>query len=576
MKLDEGQEVVLQRGENEIHARSVTYQAADQGRMGQVEAQGPGWFRGQSPDRPDQQLEVTWYDTLTVEPQGKNQLISLKNGAELRFPGVGKLQAWEIFMWLAETPGTTSDGQSGLQPKKMFARVETPRAGAGPARPQPGNPIARDEVRIESPQLTGRFGQKIEVWFEPRQIAVRPAAGESRAAAVAGPAAVASAVAAPPPQAAATQQASPQPARQFNVQGRELRANVLLGGREATVSDMTIEGNVHFAGDGMTLSGPNLNFDGAKNSLSVEGAGQMEFPPSQLMQGETSTASGTLQVSWRRRMDFDGLTARFEESVVATTQQQQLDTQRMNVTLQRPIRLMDGKTGDRPDIDNIQCFGGAWLKNRSFDAEQQLCSFDQLQVSDLTVSLLTGAVNGSAGWINSVQYASADMLGGPNPAAKTPPIDTPPQKQLFCLHVTFEKEMIGNLGDIRSFSHGWLTFSDRVHVTYGPVDNWEAQLATSDPDEPRPEGHGGQLRSTHGVANAHPRQAQPVVRVAGGRQCEGGRHPIYRPRLPHHLQPGEGPDDHRGRWPQRRRVVAGIARRQAPRPHVRPEVPVLA
>jgi hypothetical protein len=251
---------------------------------------------------------------------------------------------------------------------------------------------------------------------------------------------------------------------------------------------MTIDGNVDFAGDGITLKGPNLKFDGAKKTLLVDGEGQMEFPPSQLMKGDTPAIAGMLKVAWRRRMNFDGLTARFEDSVVATTEQQELRTQLMKVTLQRPIQLTEEKTGDRADIDNIQCFGGALLKNRSFDAEQQLCSFDQLQVSDLTVSLVTGAVNGSAGWINSVQYASADMLGGPNPAGKMPPIDTPPQKQLFCLHVTFEKEMIGNLGDIRSFSHGWLTFSDRVHVTYGPVDNWEAQLATSDPDELGPKG----------------------------------------------------------------------------------------
>jgi hypothetical protein len=40
-------EVFLQQGPNEIHARSLSYQPAGQGRLGRVTAEGPGWLRGQ-------------------------------------------------------------------------------------------------------------------------------------------------------------------------------------------------------------------------------------------------------------------------------------------------------------------------------------------------------------------------------------------------------------------------------------------------------------------------------------------------------------------------------------------------
>ena len=93
---------LLAAGPNEIHARSLYYQRADPGRLGRVAAQGPGWLRGQSDDRPDQQLEARWKDKLLVEPDNQQQRITLTGGAELNFPGVGQLQAREIFFWLAE------------------------------------------------------------------------------------------------------------------------------------------------------------------------------------------------------------------------------------------------------------------------------------------------------------------------------------------------------------------------------------------------------------------------------------------------------------------------------------------
>ena len=55
--LDGDEPVFLQQGPDEIHARCLHYQsAAEEGRLGDLVAQGPGWLRGQSPDQPKQQL----------------------------------------------------------------------------------------------------------------------------------------------------------------------------------------------------------------------------------------------------------------------------------------------------------------------------------------------------------------------------------------------------------------------------------------------------------------------------------------------------------------------------------------
>ena len=142
--LDGGQEVFLQQAANEIHARSLYYQSAGPGRLGRMEAQGPGWLRGRSADRPDQQLEAVWKDKLRVEPDKQEQRISFSGGAELNFPGVGQLQAREILLWIAERPQAAANQPSDLRPNRMSAR---------------------DDVHLNSPQLSAKV-QQLEVWFE--------------------------------------------------------------------------------------------------------------------------------------------------------------------------------------------------------------------------------------------------------------------------------------------------------------------------------------------------------------------------------------------------------------------------
>ena len=104
--LDGGQEVFLQQGPNEIHARSLYYESRPPARgvWAGWWPKGPVSLHGQSADRPDQQLEALWKDKLRVFPDEQNQVISLTGGAELKFPGVGQLQAREIFFWLLEAP----------------------------------------------------------------------------------------------------------------------------------------------------------------------------------------------------------------------------------------------------------------------------------------------------------------------------------------------------------------------------------------------------------------------------------------------------------------------------------------
>ena len=117
MRLESDQEVVLQKGSEEIHARSVLYQPGATRHLDRVVAPGPGWFRGQPP-RPsgqpasaiDQPLEAIWNGELSVEPKGSDQVLAIRGGAQVTYRGIGRLTAQEIFLWLAEDPRQNRSG----------------------------------------------------------------------------------------------------------------------------------------------------------------------------------------------------------------------------------------------------------------------------------------------------------------------------------------------------------------------------------------------------------------------------------------------------------------------------------
>ena len=239
LAMDGGQEVFLQQGPNEIHARSLYYEsaAAGSGRLGRVVAQGPGWLHGQSAERPDQQLEAVWKDKLRVFPDEQNQVISLTGDAELKSPGVGQLQAREIFFWLLETPAAAKNQPSPLRPDRMWAR---------------------HDVHMNSAQLSGKVDD-LRVWFDDagtsqgQAIGAGRAFGGSRGAGLPVAQPVGLAVPSPagptvPAGAAPQATAPPQPpaVQRFEVVGRLLQARVTLGQPQASVSNLTIEDGVQF------------------------------------------------------------------------------------------------------------------------------------------------------------------------------------------------------------------------------------------------------------------------------------------------------------------------------------------
>jgi hypothetical protein len=92
-----------------------------------------------------------------------------------------------------------------------------------------------------------------------------------------------------------------------------------------------------------------------------------------------------------------------------------------------------------------------------------------------------GAVAPGAGAASTLAAAKNPAPGGKAPAAGPAAVDEE-GKQLSYLHVTFERDLRGNI------NRRELTFADRVRATFGPVDDWQAKI---DPDDLKSVGKSG-------------------------------------------------------------------------------------
>ncbi|MFZ5833054.1 MAG: hypothetical protein ACOY3P_23450 [Planctomycetota bacterium] len=566
--LESDSESVLQREHNEIHARTLFYQAAATGKLGEIFASGPGWIRGQMGERPDQKLFARWNEKLRVQPQEQSQVISLTGGAAVGFDAMGEIAAREIHFWLHELPQEKQGDAMQLLPDRMLALTG---------------------VAIQSQQLTGALEERMEIWFEPAgspsnerwragqasvalappriltqyrvpRVAAYPTGGSVLEGAAApggaggrGSAASASVYAVTPVAqgggagedaaggdlAAPAAASHPLPAQaagrsHFEIRGRRLRARVALPEHgEAELVELLLEDDVefketqtaqpgerpiritgkqvhaidamrphaavtvvgepakhaHFEGRGLGLTGPNINLNRGVNRLWVDGGGRMDVPIDRDLQGQPLAVPSMLSIDFQKRMEFDGLTARFEQSVVAGTPAQRLMTETLEVIFREPIRFAEGQPQPDAQPKQILCRGGVSMESRTIENGQQV-RLDRMQMADLGINLLSGAMTGGGpGWLVSVFHGDDSTLPGQGasgfgrllPAEREPKPADPNDPGLRCLHVHFRGAMSGNLLS-RSVSF------ERVRTVYAPVRDW---MATLDEDDPARLGPGG-------------------------------------------------------------------------------------
>lgn len=495
------------RQTREIHAPELEFESdpdAPSGPPRRVDARGKGWLRGSPPANPRQKMFVRWETRMTFQPYQGSQVLSILGKAYVESSDTGALEADEIHVWLRKAAAGTQSptvggaaGQGGLVPEKMTAR---------------GN------VRPKSPQLTG-IVREMDVWFAP----------EEPAPAAAGPADPNAAPAEPPPE----QPAERGPPNQcWNVSGDVLKVQARFVAGKTEVTEVRLDGHARckelpppakpqmtrkeaeqlmlILGDqlhltqsvpgaakvritgrpafvvaqGMTLRGGNerkagnIHLDRAANRLWVPGGGELELPVDQDMQGRKLAQHQMLDIVWTGRMQFDGLTAKFEQDVVANNKEAQINTPELEVTFSEPVRFDGERQGQRPQVERVVCRRTVDFERRERMHGKEI-SWERLKARGLVFDYTSGdfEAQGDGAIIRTwIDDGSAPAVT-PVSSTKKPASSQPKSKLPFLyLNATFVEKLTGNQRrDI-------VTLHRRVVAVYGSIPRWNAWL---DPNYPK-------------------------------------------------------------------------------------------
>jgi lipopolysaccharide export system protein LptA len=245
-------------------------------------------------------------------------------------------------------------------------------------------------------------------------------------------------------------------------------------------------------GHGLTLNGTNINLDQHANRLWIDGPGNMDLPMPDRLNGQPVPVPGTMNVKWRQGMNFDGLTASFNDQVEANSPTRHVRTQNLRVTLTERVSFLDADLQNRKrDAARLSCAGGVYLETNETDDKQQR-TYIRMQVVDLEFDLQSGELAaGGPGWLNTVRPDDGSLLQDgrgfvPIHAPAPPPgsaigavVQPLPSFTLLGMHVRFEGAIAGNLNP----NYQRIIFNDHVRLLYAPVDDYAAML---NPDKTEP------------------------------------------------------------------------------------------
>ncbi len=314
----------------------------------------------------------------------------------------------------------------------------------------------------------------------------------------------------------AVQPSTPQ---HFEVRAKLLRAQILLSGRQSELAELILEGDVfltetqtnqpgqkplvvtgdqihvvdasrpylalsvqgqpaHVEARGLGLNGAKINLHRGTNRLWIDGPGWMSMPADRHLDGRPSGQNDQVDVHWQQRMQFDGRSIRFEDSVLASSRCWQLRTDSLEVQLREPVVFTAPRAPANTQLHRLICRSEVLLENRSWDAQGEL-SRDRVETADLTVDLITGDLTATGpGNFRSMRRTekknpvAQGVLGqsstGKQPADIPRPGDSP--TGLTFLSVEFQRSLVGNL------HRREMTFADRVRTIYGPVQTWEENI----------------------------------------------------------------------------------------------------
>jgi hypothetical protein len=541
LKTDPGrqiQAVTLRQFDQYFTAPEIHYEMPQRGRLGRLNASGPGELR-LIDRRGGQEGLVTarWQRALDIQPQEQNHVISLREAASVEMQGMGRFSADELHLWVRESAAP-----------KMPTGASGPAGTSGPASILPDRMLAIGSVQMASLGLDMDTG-RLEAWFMHLPVE-EPPKQQPRGIdhPIREPVAPASYTEEARP-AAAIRDARPQVpiVQRFYVSGDVVRTQLVVRGNKFDLEDLSIRGHARIdevqtpepnlvplrvrgdflelragtrpdataeisgfpaevAGRGMALAGSKIEMRRAQNEVRIDGPGEARLPArggivplpggTEPAQDSAAVDGGELHLLWQQGMTFDGLVARFSGDVEVRTASQTARMPALEATLNRrldfalpPADMTPIHAAEPVGLARVLLDGqerGVWIESRGVDEQGELQSRDQVNVPSLDLDQVSGAVHAQGpGWVSTVRRGAphqgeapgrAGLAPSHQPEAPARDLHKPEAqaRELTSIHIAFEREMVGDL------NQRWIEFRQEVRTTYSPASDF-GEVIVADP-----------------------------------------------------------------------------------------------
>ncbi|QDT50661.1 hypothetical protein Pan258_47410 [Symmachiella dynata] len=257
----------------------------------------------------------------------------------------------------------------------------------------------------------------------------------------------------------------------------------------------TPEIRAHLRDKGMHVEGLEIFTNRRENRIQVGGAGLMQRPVANRLDGQELQTPELLTVWWNERMTFDGLHARFYDNVRIVLEDSELTCGQMDVELTNRISLVerDGDPRQVAEIRKVICRDGVRMDSKQFEGNL-LVGTHRGEIFELAMNQVTGEMTSSGGgWMESWRRdnGKGGALGPGISASSNRSVRSADVQEWKYTKITFRGHMTGNISSFSDSNSAAMTkFHDDVVVIYGPV---KRPTQVIDPDD-LPE-MGGMLES---------------------------------------------------------------------------------
>ncbi len=566
--LEDTNQARIVQDDHELLAPYIEYQFAEQPtRLGQFIATGPGRYEGQSGNAKRPEFMASWQQECRLVKQQEQHVFSLIGKAQISQLEHGTVQADDLHVWFREIAMThpvafepaTSPPATLVNHASKPANQNQLHASSRPMQSQiiPQKMAFRGNVQIDTHQLSART-KLIEVWFREPLMTSPPKQPQS-----------------PATDGLSNKTTSPLSLpdvasnSKLDVTGNEIRLQVALPNPQPVITNLAVDGNVslkqiaaspdaphamELKADSLQLArnveglakigirgeektslpaeiqagplkliGMDIQLDQQTNRMWVAGPGEMHLQ--QAKQAQPTRPANATQITWAKRLDFDGQTVTMEKDVKTSVQsysatgqttQTRISGALLQTTLNRHLNLQKPDNTRPLQLRRLTYGGGIKIVSQTQSATGQPLSVDQLQVHSMSLDQQTGELQATGpGWGSSVRV---DQRKKEN----VQPMASP---ELIYVRVQFENGIAGNIHNRH------IRFYRRVQTIYGPVPNWNHVL---DPDIPNGLGEQGiELVSERlELADLQQGKQSVVLTAVGNTQIESQKYSA----LAHQLQ----------------------------------------